>query len=150
MIINDIAISYLDTPQTVQDKILTKLGTKDVTVSIEKAALNIFNQGPGIYDDVEVTPIDDIVDVGVRETLERRLALFKRIESELDEKPSINVSKIKEQTGEIEIKLTSKYVNVFQEVQLSPFFPLIASEDKKVRVYDSSLESLLRSFLTTI
>jgi hypothetical protein len=141
MIIDDVSVTYLDSLESIQDKILTKLGTTTLTVSIAEAARDAFNHGPGTYGGVKVSPTDDPLDIGVRETLERRRALFQTLESAL-ELPVINASKIKERKGGLEIRFTSSYPNVFYGVELSPSFPVIATYDK-VRVYDSALESLL-------
>ena len=143
--VNGIKVTYLDTEESIQDKIMSRAETDVLNTIIARSAKELLTSGPDTYDDVDAgdNEAETVVEMFRLNIKERERLHRKMIENLGDEPPEINVSNIQEVSAENQITVQTDFAQVlFNRISLSPEVPLVVSHKNLLRVHDSAVESL--------
>ncbi len=144
--VSGIKVTYLDTEESIQDKIMSRAEIDALNTTIVSSAKELLRSGPGTYDDVDVGDDEtEVVEMFRLNTLHRARLHRKIVESLGDEPPEINISNIEEVSAENQITVKTYFAQVlFNRISLSPEVPLVVSHNNQLRVHDTAVESLSR------
>ena len=143
--VSGIKVTYLDTEESIQDKIMSRADIEILNTIIARSAKELLILGPDTYDDVETgdDETESVVEM-VRVNMTQRERIHRNVIENLgDEPPEINVSKIDEVSAENQITVKTDFAEVlFYRISLSPEVPLVVSHNNLLRLHDSAVESI--------